>query len=59
VSAGIRPRVAHRIFFGREVAQSGTQRYELEKREWISNHPEATPEEYERAIREIAERLNY
>jgi len=35
------------------------QHYEREKAAWIAAHPEATPEEYEKAIREIAERLNY
>jgi hypothetical protein len=33
--------------------------YELAKQAWISDHPEATPQEYEKAIREIAERIGY
>lgn len=30
--------------------------YESEKQAWIALHPEATAEDYERAMREIAER---
>lgn len=33
--------------------------YEAEKQAWIASHPEATSKEYEQAIREIAERLNF
>ena len=33
--------------------------YELEKHRWVEDHPEATSQEYERAIREIANRLGY
>jgi UDP-N-acetylglucosamine:LPS N-acetylglucosamine transferase len=33
--------------------------YEQEKAAWTAEHPEATPQEYEQAIREIAERLSY
>jgi t-SNARE complex subunit (syntaxin) len=38
---------------------SASEKYEQLKREWADAHPEATSEEYERAIREIAARLNY
>jgi len=33
--------------------------YESEKRAWVEAHPEATPEQYQQAIKQIAERLNY
>lgn len=33
--------------------------YEASKKDWIARHPEATPEEYERAMREISERIGY
>ena len=35
------------------------RQYEAAKQEWLLNHPEATHQEYERAIRQIAERLGY
>lgn len=31
--------------------------YEAAKQEWIAAHPTATPEEYQQAMRAIAERL--
>lgn len=31
--------------------------YEAEKRAWCARNPEATPEQYEAAMRSIAERL--
>lgn len=31
--------------------------YEMQKQSWAAEHPAATPAEYEKAIREIAERL--
>jgi hypothetical protein len=33
------------------------QAYESAKREWIAAHPGATPEQYEAAMKAIAERL--
>jgi len=33
---------------------SGVVEYERRKAEWIRTHPEASPREYERAIRKIA-----
>ena len=33
--------------------------YEQEKQAWLQSHPEATSQEYEHAILEIAARLNY
>lgn len=30
------------------------QRYEAAKRAWIAAHPEATPEQYQAAMRELA-----
>jgi t-SNARE complex subunit (syntaxin) len=36
-----------------------SESYEQLKREWAEAHPEATPKEYEKAIREIAKRLDY
>ncbi len=33
------------------------QAYEAEKRAWIAAHPNAAPEQYEAAMRAIAERL--
>lgn len=33
--------------------------YEALKRRWVSEHPNATPKEYEAAIREIAERIRF
>ena len=33
------------------------QAYEAAKREWIAAHPDATPEQYDAAMRAIAERL--
>lgn len=33
--------------------------YEAAKKDWTERHPEATPEEYQRAIREISERIGY
>lgn len=33
------------------------QAYEAAKREWIAEHPGATPEQYDAAMRAIAERL--
>lgn len=37
-------------------ATTSHQRYELEKRQWQSQHPEATPAEYSTAMLEIARR---
>ena len=31
--------------------------YEAAKRAWVDAHPDATPEQYDAAMREIAERL--
>lgn len=33
------------------------QAYEAAKRAWIAAHPDATPEQYDAAMREIAARL--
>jgi hypothetical protein len=33
--------------------------YEQEKQAWLQSHPDATSQEYEQAIQEIAARLNY
>lgn len=33
------------------------QQYEILKASWIANHPRHTPEEYERAIMAICDRL--
>jgi hypothetical protein len=33
--------------------------YEAEKQDWIAKHPEATPQEYEQAMREIAKRIGF
>lgn len=45
------------------VAHSGplgdSESYELLKNAWISQHPDATPAEYELAMRLIAEQLRY
>jgi hypothetical protein len=35
------------------------RQYESAKQEWILSHPEATHEDYERAIKAIADRLGY
>ena len=34
------------------------QTYEVEKQHWISTNPDATPDEYEAAIRDIIDRLS-
>jgi hypothetical protein len=51
------------LFFGPMVAHFGSlsasERYEQLKREWADAHPEATSQEYEKAMQEIASRLNY
>jgi len=39
-----------------EPSETNYQNYEMEKRHWVSAHPEATPAEYEKAIQEIARR---
>ena len=31
------------------------ERYEILKRQWVDEHPKATPEDYQRAMRRIAE----
>ena len=36
-----------------------TSLYESLKRSWISRHPDATPQEYERAIAKIAKEIGY
>lgn len=36
---------------------SSHNEYERLKADWIRRHPEASPDEYTRAMREIAERL--
>lgn len=42
----------------RQIPEQDVDRlYEMEKSRFIAEHPEATPEEYEKAIREIAARL--
>jgi len=33
--------------------------YEREKQAWVEKHPDATPQEYEQAIRKIAERIGF
>ena len=38
-------------------AHNAHEHYELEKRIWASQHPEATPAEYSAAILEIARRV--
>lgn len=40
---------------GDQLVRSADERYELEKRQWASAHPEATPAEYSAAMRRIAE----
>jgi hypothetical protein len=35
------------------------RQYEAAKQQWQQEHPEATPQEYEQAIRAIAQRLGY
>jgi len=35
---------------------SNYQRYEQLKREWVDSHPDATPEEYEKAMFAIAKK---
>jgi hypothetical protein len=61
VSAISKPALAHKLFFSREWPTSGhvSQQYERVKAAWIADHPDATSQEYEQAIREIAARLNY
>jgi hypothetical protein len=56
-----KPALAHKFFLSREWPTSGhvSQQYEQLKTEWVEAHPEATPQEYERAIREIAQRIGY
>ena len=42
----------------RQIPEADVDRmYEAEKQRWIAEHPEATPEQYEKAMRAIAERL--
>jgi hypothetical protein len=40
-----------------ELAVSLWQEYERLKREYVRNHPEATPEEYQRAMTALAKQL--
>jgi hypothetical protein len=51
------------FFFGPMVAHFGSlspsEQYEKLKTAWAEAHPEATSQEYEKAIREIASKLNY
>ena len=35
------------------------QRYEYLKRQFVLNFPDATPEEYQEAIKQIAQRLGF
>jgi len=39
------------------VEKEGWRLYELEKRIWIDDHPDATPEEYQQAMRRLAQEL--
>lgn len=38
----------------RDHEMTPAQRYEAAKRAWIAAHPEATPEQYQAAMRELA-----
>jgi t-SNARE complex subunit (syntaxin) len=53
--------LGHFLFFRSQRSNLGhiSQQYEKLKREWAEAHPEATPQEYEQAIREIAAMLGY
>ena len=35
------------------------RQYEAAKQDWIWNHPDATPQEYEQAITKLAQKLGY
>ena len=50
--------LAHK-FFKNDKWPTLAHRYEAEKQNWVEEHPEATHTEYERAIREIAQRLGF
>jgi hypothetical protein len=56
-----KPGVAHKFFLSRKWPTSGhvSQQYEKQKQAWAQAHPEAASSEYEKAIREIAKRLNF
>lgn len=61
-----KPEPAHKFFLARKwptlgrVSQpSKDRRYEAAKQDWIAQHPEATSQEYERAIKRIADQLDY
>lgn len=41
---------------GDQLVRNEHERYELEKRKWQSEHPEATPAEYQQAMTAIARR---
>lgn len=42
----------------RQIPEQDIDRmYEAAKKEWAESHPDATPEEYQRAMTEIARRL--
>lgn len=48
---------AKKQHYGDQLVRSADERYELEKRQWQSEHPEATPAEYSKAMMELARRL--
>lgn len=56
--------MGHKYFGGHAASLKNDEwatsaQYEAAKQEWAAAHPEATPKEYEKAIREIADRLGY
>jgi hypothetical protein len=40
----------------RNLVRTPDELYEFEKRQWVSEHPEATPAEYSKAMLDIARR---
>lgn len=56
LGGGIVPRSRSEFLPSLVPSETSFQNYELEKRHWISAHPEATPAEYSQAMLEIARR---